>query len=266
MKFERMSNVVTETKPAKGTKISSILITQSQAADSKVYQDLVTRFKVKIDFKPFIEIQAVDAKEFRKQKINISEYTAVVFTSKHAVDHFYRLCTEMKVEVNADWKYFCITEATANYLQKYVQVRKRKVFVGQKNAQDLIEVFKKHKTEKFLFPCSNIRTPEIPDYFTKNNFQFKEAIMYCTVPTDLQEIKDINYDIIAFFSPSGVQSLLHNFPEFQQNNTKMAAFGITTAKAIIDSGFIAHIEAPQPNLPSMAAALEAFIEKTNKGK
>jgi uroporphyrinogen-III synthase len=262
----RMSTTFTENKPSKGTKIASILITQSQAADSKVYQDLVLRFKVKIDFKPFIEIQAVDAREFRKQKINLAEYTAIVFTSKHAVDHFYRLCTEMKVEINPDWKYFCITEATANYLQKYVQVRKRKVFTGQKTALDLIEIFKKHKIEKFLFPCSNIRTPEIPDYFTKNGFTYKEAIMYCTVPSDLSELKDVHYDIIAFFSPSGVQSLLHNFPDFKQNSTKLAAFGATTSKAIIESGLVTDIEAPQPSLPSMAAALEAYVEKANKGK
>jgi uroporphyrinogen-III synthase len=170
----------------------------------------------------------------------------------------------MKVEINPDWKYFCITDATANYMQKYVQLRKRKVFVGQKTAHDLIEVFKKHKAEKFLFPCSNIRTPEIPDYFAKNGFTYKEAIMYCTVPTDLSEIKDKPYDIIAFFSPSGVNSLLHNFPDFKQNGTYLAAFGATTAKAIEDNGLKSNIEAPLPNLPSMAAALEAFVEKANK--
>jgi uroporphyrinogen-III synthase len=261
-----MNTSITESKPAIGNKISSILITQSQAADSKVYQELATRFKIKIDFRPFIEIQAVDARDFRKQKINIVEYTAIVFTSKHAVDHFYRLCAEMKVEINPDWKYFCISKSTSDYLQKYVQVRKRKVFTGQKTALDLIEIFKKHKTEKYLFPCSNIRTPEIPDYFEKNNFAHKEAIMYCTVPTNLSDLKDVHYDIIAFFSPSGVQSLLHNFPDFKQNGTILAAFGGTTTKAIQESGFTSSIEAPMPNLPSMAAALEAFVEKTNKGK
>lgn len=249
------------------TKVSTILITQAKPADDgNPYLPLAKKYNVKIDFRPFIEIKRVPLKEFRKQKINILDHTAIIFTSRQAVDHFFASVAELKIEMPAEMKYFCVAEQTANYLQKFIQVRKRKVFVGGKNAADLCEVLKKHKGENYLFPCSNIRTPEIPDFLTKNNIQHKEAVMYETLPADLSDLKEVKYDVIAFFSPSGIDSLFNNFPDFKQEKTRLAAFGPTTAKAITDSGCIVDILAPAPNAPSMTGALELYIKKANKVK
>jgi len=160
-------------------------------------------------------------------------------------------------------KYFCISEQTANYLQKYIVVRKRKVFVGTKTAADMAEILRKHKGEKFLFPCSDIRKNDIPDFMDGGGFQFTEAILYRTVPSDLSDLENVTFDIIAFFSPSGITSLYKNFPDFIQNSTRIAAFGPTTAKAVTDAGLILDIEAPMPNAPSMAGALELYVKKAN---
>jgi uroporphyrinogen-III synthase len=243
-------------------KVSSILVTQAKPTDeNSPYFALAKKFDVKIDFKPFIEIAGVPYKEFRKQKVDIGEHTAVILTSKNAVDHFFKLCKEGKVELEPTVKYFCVTEQTANYLQKYIVLRKRKIFVGQKTSADLFEIMKKHKAEKFLYPCSDIRNDDIPDFMKSNGFNFTEAIIYSTVASDLSSLKDVNYDIIVFFSPSGVSSLLTNFPEFKQNDTRLAALGPTTAKAIRDAGLILDIEAPMPNAPSMTGALELYIKR-----
>jgi uroporphyrinogen-III synthase len=209
-------------------------------------------------------VQGIAFKEFRKQKINILEHTAIIFTSRNAIDHFFRICKEAKIEVPADMKYFCITEQTANYLQKYIVIRKRKVFTGTKTALDLLEVIKKHKAEKFLFPCSNKRQKDLPDYMGTNDYQLTEAIMYETVSSDLSDLENVFYDIIAFFSPSGITSLFENFPDFKQNNTRIAAFGPTTAQAAINSELIIDIQAPMPNAPSMTGALEYYIKLANK--
>lgn len=209
-------------------------------------------------------MQGIAFKEFRKQKINILEHTAIIFTSRNAIDHFFRICKEAKIEVPADMKYFCITEQTANYLQKYIVIRKRKVFTGTKTALDLLEVIKKHKAEKFLFPCSNKRQKDLPDYMGTNDYQLTEAIMYETVSSDLSDLENVFYDIIAFFSPSGITSLFENFPDFKQNNTRIAAFGPTTAQAAINSELIIDIQAPMPNAPSMTGALEYYIKLANK--
>ena len=166
----------------------------------------------------------------------------------------------------ADFKYFCISEQTANYLQKYIVVRKRKIFVGQKTSQDLIEILKKHKEEKFIYPCSNIRKEDIPVFLEANEYKYSEAVIYNTVASDLSDIKEIKYDVIAFFSPSGINSLFANFPNFVQGNIRIAAFGPTTAQAVRDAGMILDIEAPMPNIPSMTGALEEYIKRVNKGK
>jgi len=247
------------------TKVSSILVTQPAPADEKSpYYTLAEVYGIKVDFRPFIEIQSVDFKEFRKQKIEILEHTAIIFTSRNAVDNFFRICSEAKIDVPADMKYFCISEQTANYLQKYIVIRKRKIFVGHKTARDLEEVLIKHKEERFLFPCSNIRKDDLPSFMRKNGFKFTEGIIYKTVASDLSDLANVNYDIIAFFSPSGVNSLFVNFPDFKQNSTRIAAFGPTTAKEVRDSGLILDIEAPLPNAPSMTGALELYIKKANK--
>lgn len=244
--------------------VKSILVSQPKPADDKSpYHLLAEKYSIKIDFRPFIQIDPVDAREFRKQKIDISEHTAVIFTSRNAVDHFFKLCQECKMDIPADMKYFCISDQTSNYLQKYIVVRKRKVFTGAKTANDLIEILKKHKNEKYIFPCSNIRKNDIPDFLEQNNIKYTEAIIYKTVASDLSDLSDVNYDVIAFFSPSGINSLFVNFPDFKQNNTRIAAFGPTTAKAVRDAELFLDIEAPMPNAPSMTGALELYIKKAN---
>ena len=246
-------------------KVSSILVTQPRPSDEKSpYFELAEKYGIKVDFRPFIQIDALPLKEFRKQKINILDHTAVIFTSRNAVDHFFRICAESKIEVPADMKYFCISEQTAHYLQKYIVVRKRKIFTGTKTAADMLELLRKHKNEKFLFPCSNIRRNDIPEFMDINSLNLTEAVLYETVASDLSDLADVNYDIIAFFSPSGITSLYANFPDFKQNKTRIAAFGPTTAKAVRDAGLILDIEAPLPNAPSMTGALEMYIKKANK--
>lgn len=247
------------------TKVLSILVTQPAPADDKSpYYALAEEYGLKIDFRPFIEVQSVDYKEFRKQKIEILDHSAIIFTSRNAVDNFFRICAEAKIDVPADMKYFCISEQTANYLQKYIVIRKRKIFVGHKTAKDLEDIILKHKDEKFLFPCSNIRKDDLPAFLRSKNIKFTEAIIYKTVASDLSDLASVNYDIIAFFSPSGVNSLFVNFPDFKQKGTRIAAFGPTTAKEVRDSGLILDIEAPLPNAPSMTGAIELYIKKANK--
>ena len=245
-------------------KVESILVSQPKPADdNSPYYKLAEKFNVKIDFRPFIQVDSVPAKEFRKQKIDILDHSAVIFTSRNAVDHFFNTCTELKIEVPADMKYFCISDQTSYYLQKYITIRKRKIFVGHRTAEDLLEIIKKHKDEKYLFPCSDIRKNDIPDFLDNNGFNWTEAIMYRTVASDLSDLDDVYYDIIAFFSPSGINSLFVNFPDFKQNNTRIAAFGPTTARAVLDHDLVLDIEAPQPEAPSMTGALENYIKKAN---
>lgn len=248
-------------------KVDSILVSQPEPnVKNSPYRYLSEKYNIKIDFRPFIHIEPVTIKEFRKQKVDILAHTAVIFTSRNAVDHFFNICKELKIEMPADMKYFCISDQTANYLQKYIVIRKRKIFTGSKTAQDLIEILKKHKNEKYVFPCSNIRKNDIPDFLTENEYTFTEAVIYNTVASDLSDLADVNYDIIAFFSPSGINSLLMNFPDFKQNKTRIAAFGPTTAKAVEDAGLSLDIQAPLPNAPSMTGALEAYIKLANNLK
>ena len=250
--------------PKRITKVGSILVSQPKpSGDKSPYFGLAEKYNLKIDFRPFIQINPIDVKDFRRQKINILDFSAVIFTSRNAVDHFFRLASAMKVETPADMKYFCVSEQTANYLQKYIVIRKRKIFSGQRTAKDLMELIKKHKTEKFIFPCSSIRKNDIPNFLKENEYTYVEAIIYETAASDLSDLADVNYDIIAFFSPSGIQSLLRNFPDFKQNNTRIAAFGPTTAKAVTDAGLLLDIQAPHPNAPSMTGALEHYIKKAN---
>jgi len=245
--------------------VKTILVSQPKPADPKSpYYTLAKKYDIQIDFRPFIQVDPIAAKEFRKQKIDILKHSAVIFTSRNAVDHFFNICKDLKIDVPADMKYFCISEQTAYYLQKYIVVRKRKIFTGSRTAQDLIEILKKHKNEKYLFPCSNIRKDDIPKFLEDNGYDFSEAIIYETVASDLSDLDDVLYDVIAFYSPSGINSLFVNFPDFKQNETRMAVFGPTTAKAARDADLIVDIEAPMPNAPSMTGALELYIKKANK--
>ncbi|MCF6352522.1 MAG: uroporphyrinogen-III synthase [Cyclobacteriaceae bacterium] len=244
--------------------VKSILVSQPKPKDdSSPYYKLAEKYGIKVDFRPFIQIEAVDVKEFRNQKVAFLDYTAVIFTSRNAVDHYFDMCKEVKVDVPTDMKYFCISDQTAHYLQKYITIRKRKIFTGVRTAIDLIEVLKKHPTEKYLFPCSNIRKDDIPNFLKENDYEYAEVVLYKTVASNLSDLAEIKYDVIAFFSPSGINSLMVNFPNFKQNSTRLAAFGPTTAKAVKDQGLHLDIEAPLPNAPSMTGALEVYIKKAN---
>ncbi|MBL0046841.1 MAG: uroporphyrinogen-III synthase [Bacteroidetes bacterium] len=248
-------------------KVKSILVSQPKPESEKSpYFDLAKKCNVKIDFRPFIHVEGIPAAEFRKDRINIAEHTAVILTSKNAVDHFFRMCQEMRVSIPDTLKYFCISESTAYYLQKYVIYRKRKIFHGKQTFLDLIDVIKKHKEEKFLLPCSDKHKEEVPDVLDQLNINYTKAIIYKTVCSDLSDLADVNYDVLVFFSPSGIKSLFQNFPKFKQNKTRIAAFGPTTAKAVKEAGLKLDIHAPMPAAPSMTMALEQYIVKANKGK
>jgi uroporphyrinogen-III synthase len=230
--------------------VKSILVSQPEPKDeNSPYFKLAEKYNLKVDFRQFIQVDPVSIKEFRKQKIDILNHTAIIFTSRNAVDHLFKICEALKIEMPADMKYFCISEQTANYLQKYIVIRKRKIFTGHRTAADLLEILKKHKNEKYLFPCSDIRKDDIPDFLGDNGYQYSEAVIYRTVASDLSDLENVYYDILAFFSPSGIHSLFVNFPDFKQNNTRIAAFGPTTAKAVRDAGLVLDIEAPLPNAP-----------------
>lgn len=248
-------------------KIKKILVSQPKPTTPKSpYFDLAEKSNVKIDFRPFIQVEGIDAKDFRKQKINVLDHTAVIFTSRTAIDHFFRICEETRVAVPETMKYFCISEATAFYLQKYIVFRKRKIFHSTGKFADLVDVIKKHKEEKFLVPLSDIHKQEIPDLLNKAKVKYTKAIFYRTVSSDLSDIKEIDYDILVFFSPSGIASLFQNFPDFKQNDIVIASFGPATAKAVTEAGLRLDIQAPMPQAPSMTAALEMYIKQQNKGK
>lgn len=246
-------------------KVRSILVSQPEPSTAKSpYFELAEKNGIKIDFRPFIQVEGIPAKEFRQSRIQILDHTAVIFTSRTAIDHFFRICKEMRITVPETMKYFCISEATAFYLQKYVVYRKRKVFYANGKFADLVNVMKKHKGEKFLVPLSDIHKQEIPNLLDEGGFDYTKAILYRTVSADLSDLADIKYDILVFFSPSGIKSLFQNFPDFQQNETRIACFGPATAKAIRDAGLRLDIEAPTAQAPSMTMALEQYIKKVNK--
>ena len=246
-------------------KVKSILVSQPKPESEKSpYFDLASNFKVKIDFRPFIHVEGVEGKDFRKTRVNILDHKAVIFTSRNAVDHFFRICEELRLNVPDSMKYFCVSESTAYYLQKYVVYRKRKIFHGRQSINDLLDVIKKHSGENFLLPCSDIHKQDVPDLLEANNISFTKAILYHTVCSDLSDLKDVNYDVLVFFSPSGIKSLFKNFPDFKQNSTKIAVFGSTTAKAAEDAKLRIDISAPLPEAPSMTMALENHIKEANK--
>jgi len=248
-------------------KIKSILVTQPEPTTLKSpYSDLAESTSVKIDFRPFVQVEGVSAKEFRQTRIHINDFSAIIFNSRTAIDHFFRLAQELRVTIPDTMKYFCISESVAFYLQKYIVYRKRKIFHSNGVLPDLVDIMKKHKEEKFLVPLSDIHSQEIPRMLDKGGFQYTPAVLYRTVSSDLRDLKDINYDILVFFSPSGIKSLLSNFPDFKQNDTKIACFGTATAQAVREAGLVADIEAPTPEAPSMTMALEQYIKNMNKGK
>src|SRR5689334_7962292 len=253
----------------KAKAIQKILITQPKPESEKSpYFELSRRYNVDLDFYPFIRLEGIPAREFRKQKIEIQNYTAVIFTSRNAIDHFFRICEEMKVGVSQDTKYFCITEAVALYLQKFILYRKRKVFYGADGTnKSMFDVINKHKgNEKFLYVCSeNQQDNEIVNWLKSNSCEFILAFMYRTQSNDVREVLLNNeYDVICFFTPSGVRSLFDNAPKFKQNGTVLGAFGNNTSRAIEEAGLKLEIKAPEPQAPSMVSALERYLAFAKK--
>ena len=245
--------------------IKSILVSQPEPKTEKnPFSDLADRFNLKVDFRSFIQVEGVDAQDFRQQRVDLSNYTAVIFTSRMAIDHYFRIAKETRFTVPDEMKYFCVSEAVAYYLQNYVVYRKRKIFHGKQTFQDLMQLVVKHKSEKFLVPCSDIQRKNIPNELEKHQVDFQNAILYKTVCSDLSDLEDVKYDILVFYSPSGIQSLIKNFPKFKQNGTKIAAFGPTTAQAAEKAGLRIDIKAPMPGIPSMTMAIENFIKVDNK--
>ncbi len=245
--------------------VKTILVSQPKPeSDKSPYFDLAERYKLKIDFRPFINIVGISTREFRDQRVELAKHTAVILTSKTAVDHFFRISEETRFKVPDAMKYFCMSEAVAYYLQKYVVYRKRKIFFGKQTIDDLIDVLKKHKDESFLLPCSDILRQRIPDTLKENEIDYSKLILYKTVASDLSDLEDVKYDLLVFFSPSGIESLLKNFPGFKQNSTMIAAFGPTTANAVKQNNLRLDIHAPMPNAPSMSMAIEQFIKNGRK--
>jgi uroporphyrinogen-III synthase len=247
--------------------VKTILVSQPEPKiENSPYFDLQEKQKVKIDFRPFIHVEGVPAKEIRQQKIDLNNFSAIILTSRNSVDHFFRVAEEMRFKVPDTMKYFCQSEAVAFYLQKYVVYRKRKIYVGKRNFSELCPLIKKYKDEKFLLPTTDKLKPEIPQALNDLGINWKEAVFYKTVISDLSDLANVYYDILVFFSPSGIESLFHNFPDFKQNKTRIAAFGNTTIKAVEDHGLKVDIAAPAPETPSMTMALEKYIETVNKKK
>jgi uroporphyrinogen-III synthase len=244
------------------TNIKKILVSQPEPSTGKsLYYDIATKYGVQVVFRPFIKVEPVNAKEFRAQRINILDHTAIVFTAKTAIDHFFRLSEELRIMIPETMKYFCVTEAIAVYLQKYIVFRKRKIFYPQSGKiEDLIIPINKHNKENFLIPMSDVHKEDLTHLLDEKKIKYDKAIMYRTVSNDFQEGETFDYDVLIFFSPAGISSLLKNFPDFTQNGTAIGTFGPTTAKAVRDAGLRLDIEAPNLETPSMTAALENYLK------
>lgn len=246
-------------------KVKTILVSQPEPkVENSPYFDLIERQKVKIDFRSFIHVEGVTSKNVRAQKVDLTKFTAIILTSRNAVDHYFRIAEELRYKVPDAMKYFCQSEAVAYYLQKYVVYRKRKIYVGKRTFSELTPIIKKYKTERFLLPSSDKLKADIPEKMDALEVNWKKAIFYNTVVSDLSDLRNVYYDILVFFSPSGIKSLFENFPDFEQNDTRIAVFGNTTVKAATEKGLRVDIQAPTPETPSMTMALEKYIKTVNK--
>lgn len=246
-------------------KVKTILVSQPEPKmENSPYSRLIEKEKVKVDFRPFIHVEGVDAKTVRQQKIDLSKFTAIILTSRNSVDHFFRIAEEMRFKVPDTMKYFCQSEAVAFYLQKYVVYRKRKIYVGKRNFPDLAALFKKYKDEVYLLPSSDVLKPQVPETLDEAGINWTRGVFYKTVISDLSDLRDVYYDVLVFFSPAGIESLLKNFPDFKQNDTRIAVFGNSTIKAATDAGLRIDIKAPTPETPSMTMALQKYINSVNK--
>ncbi len=248
-------------------KVKSILVSQPKPqAENSPYYEIEKKNKIKIDFRPFIQVVGVDAKEVRHQKIDFSKVTAVIFTSRNAIDHFFRLAEELRFTVPDSMKYFCESEAIAFYLQKYIVYRKRKIYIGEKVFADMVPLFKKHKDESFLLPASDVLKPDVPKLLDSLNLTWQKATLFRTMSSDLTDLSDVKYDILVFFTPSGIKSLFENFPEFIQEETRIAVFGKSTVEQAKEMGLRVDIEVPTPQTPSMTMALDKYVKEANKSK
>ena len=248
-------------------KVKSILVSQPEPElKNSPYNQLIKKWKVKVDFRPFIHVEGKTRREIRQQKIDLSKFSAIILTSRNSVDHFFRIAEEMRYPIPNALKYFCLSEAVAFYLQKYVVYRKRKIYVGGRTFNELAEIISKYNEENYLIPASNVLSVKIEEKLNDLEVRWKKGVFYNTVVSDLSDLKNVYYDILVFFSPSGIESLFKNFPDFKQNKTRIAVFGKNTVKAAQDSGLKIDIEAPLPKIPSMSRALDLYIEKANKSK
>jgi uroporphyrinogen-III synthase len=248
-------------------KVRSILVSQPKPVETEKnpYFDLAKKHNIQVNFRQFIKVEGLSAQDFRLQRIDILEHGAVILTSKLAVDHYFRICNEMRITVPEGMKYFCINEQTAYYLQKYIQYRKRKIFFGHGTILDLVDVIRKNKDEKFLLPASDASKEQIMDFLDEVKIAYTKAVFYKTVPADLSDVKSLaDYDILVFFTPVGIKSLKQNFPGFKQGNTRIAAFGYASASMVKNLGFRLDLFAPNPQNPSMTGALDAYIKEANK--
>lgn len=245
--------------------VKTILVSQPTPPDTikSPYAILESKYSIKVDFRSFIKVEEASAKDFRKEHVNIADYTSVIFSSKHSVDNYFRLCEETRVRITEDTKYFCLTEQIALYLQKHVVYRKRKILFGGNTFEELKPLLIKHKKkEKILVPCSNLGLKEVTDFLKEKEFDFSAAVMYRTVSADLSDLADITYDMLVFFSPQGLESLFENFPHFKQNKTRIATFGKSTYQAAVNKGLFVNVPAPLPDAPSMPLSIECYVKKT----
>ncbi len=240
--------------------VKTILVSQPQPQRSP-YFELEEKYGLTIDFRPFVQVEPVTEKEFRKCRVRPDEFTAIIFTSRSSIEHFFRMCEEMRIKMHQDTRYFCSSQAVANYLQKFIVYRKRKVFVGRRSIEDIEKYFDKYKKEKFLLPCSNLGSQDVVKFLETKKLNFQEANMYNTVSSDLSDLKDIFYDVLVFFSPIDITSLFENFPDFEQKDTRIAVFGNLTEAAAEEHGLFINIKAPSKEAPSMTMALENYIQE-----
>ncbi|MDR1332436.1 MAG: uroporphyrinogen-III synthase [Tannerella sp.] len=248
--------------------IKKLLVSQPKPASEKSpYFDIAEKYGVEIDFRPFIKVEPLTAREFRQQRISITDYTAIIFTARMAIDHFFHLCEEMRVPIPETMKYFCMTEAIAVYLQKYIVYRKRKIFYGQTGKpEDLVAIIGKHAKEKYLMPMSDVNKGDLTSLLNTKKIQYRTTVMYRTVSAEFSRDEKFDYDMLLFFSPAGISSLLKNFPDFRQDDIKIGCFGPSTARAALDAGLRLDVEAPTPEAPSMTAALELFLKRESGEK
>ena len=242
--------------------IKTILVSQPKPKRSP-YFGLEKKYGIRVDFRQFIHVEEVSLREFRKQRIKPTDFSAIILTSKNSIDHFFRICEAMRIKMPQTTKYFCLTESIALYLQKFIVYRKRKVFFGKRTIMDLKDPLLKYKSkENFLLPCSNLGRKDVAAFLQQNDFDYKEAMLYRTVSSDLSDLSDITYDVLVFFSPLGIKSLYENFPDFAQNETRIAAFGTSTCKAVLEKDLTINIQVPTKKAPSMTMALEHYLKRS----